>query len=136
MKNSRLQMWVGFSGALAVALGALGAHYLKSQVQLGRMTIDNLNGFETGSRYHLLHTLVLFAVLLLRKETDNYKTTIRLFTWGIILFSGSLYLLCTRELWEADGLRLLGPVTPIGGILLIAGWLSLAFTAWKKNQKY
>lgn len=134
MNNKALQMGIGISGALAVALGALAAHFLKGQVQAGVLTQDNLNGFETGARYHVIHTLVLFALLLLRTEKEQYKSSIRLFTWGMVLFSGSLYLLCTRQLWQADWLKVLGPVTPIGGVLLILGWLSLAWQALRRKS--
>ena len=134
MNNRSLQISIGLSGALAVAFGALGAHYLKQQASAGLLTEDQLNGFDTGARYHLIHTLALFAVLLLRKEEKRYTASIRFFSWGIICFSGSLYLLCTRTLWGAEWLRYLGPVTPLGGILLILGWLSLAGEARKKGK--
>lgn len=133
MKHKTLQIGIGISGALAVALGALAAHFLKGQVQAGILTQENLNGFETGARYHLIHTLALFAVLLLRTETERYKSSVGLFTWGMVLFSGSLYLLCTRSLWQAEWLKVLGPVTPVGGILLILGWLSLAWQALRRK---
>ena len=55
------------------------------------------------------------------------------FFWGIVLFSGSLYLLCTRHLFNADWLKVLGPITPIGGVLMILGWLSIAWAGIKKS---
>jgi uncharacterized membrane protein YgdD (TMEM256/DUF423 family) len=57
------------------------------------------------------------------------------FLWGIILFSGSLYFLCTRNLFGADWLKVLGPVTPIGGLCFVAGWFFIAFIGFKKESE-
>ena len=122
---------VGIFGALAVALGALGAHALRGQVELGVMSEKNLSGFETAVRYHMYHALAMFVVVLLRMHFQHpaLKFAFRFFLIGIVFFSGSLYLICTREMSGAEWTRALGPVTPVGGLFLVAGWLSLCIPA-------
>ena len=126
---------IGISGAIAVALGALGAHALKGQLQTGLITPDLLNGFDTAVKYQMYHTFAMLAVVLLKLKYESkfLNRAYNLFLWGIILFSGSLYFLCTRNIYGADWLKFLGPVTPIGGILFVAGWLCLAVSAIKKS---
>ncbi len=104
-------------GAIGVVLGAFGAHGLKS-----RLSDDQLASWNTAVEYHLLHTLALLVVALL---ADSRPVTISAVSWsiGIVLFSGSIYLLCL------GGPRWLGPVTPLGGVALIVGWLGLLATA-------
>lgn len=125
----------GLLGALAVALGALGAHALKNKMQAGLITEDQLGGFETGVKYHLFHVLAMLLVLLLRKQSErgSYRAAFYFFLSGILFFSGSLYLLCTRELLGAPWLKALGPVTPVGGVLLIAGWCCLCAPLFNKR---
>jgi uncharacterized membrane protein YgdD (TMEM256/DUF423 family) len=105
-----------------VALGAFGAHALKS-----RLTPDLLATFEVGVRYQLIHALALLAVGWAGTQWPG--TVLKLGGWlfvaGIALFSGSLYLLALT------GLRGLGAVTPIGGVALLGGWLCLAWAAWR-----
>ena len=105
-------------GGLAVALGAFGAHGLKS-----RLAPEKLVTFETGVRYHFYHSLALLAVGLVQMALPAAGTLALsgwLFLTGTALFSGSLY-------WLAlGGPRWLGPVTPLGGLALIGGWLALA----------
>ena len=103
---------------LAVALGAFGAHSLKSV-----LTAEHFATFETAVKYQFFHTLAIFGVAALmhfgRKQTLVYAGW--LFTAGIALFSGSHYILSTDDIHGmAPGW--LGPITPIGGLLLIAGW--------------
>lgn len=126
---------IGILGAIAVSLGALGAHALKNQLPTGLITPDQLNGFDTAVKYQMYHTLAMLMVVILKHFFDNkfLGMAYQLFFWGIILFSGSLYLLCTRNLLGMDGLRVLGPVTPLGGLLFVAGWLSLCLAALKKR---
>ncbi|MCC6369599.1 MAG: DUF423 domain-containing protein [Bacteroidia bacterium] len=126
---------IGILGATAVALGALGAHALKNQLPTGLITQDQLNGFDTAARYQMYHALAMALVLMLNK--DNAMKILhwayRFLLIGIFLFSGSLYFLCTRNLLGADWLKFLGPVTPLGGLFFMAGWLCLAFAALKKS---
>jgi len=108
-------------GGLAVALGAFGAHALKA-----RLTPEKLVTFETGVRYHFYHSLALLAagtLQIILPGAGMLTLSGWLFIAGIVLFSGSLY-------WLAlGGPRWLGPVTPLGGLALIAGWIVLALAA-------
>ena len=115
-------MWIGVaavSGAVAVIAGAFGAHGLRD-----RLTPEQLASFSTASQYHLLHSVALLALALFAAYSGKeIRVPASLFTAGIVLFSGSIYLLVlTQQRW-------LGPVTPIGGLCLIAGWLSLLLLA-------
>src|SRR5687768_17388327 len=135
MSLPRQFITIGILGAIAVALGALGAHALKNQLPSGLITVDQLNGFDTGVKYQMYHTLAMLLIVLL-KNTYNSRflnLAYHLFFWGIILFSGSLYFLCTRHLTGMDWLKFLGPVTPLGGICFVAGWLCLCVSAIKKS---
>jgi uncharacterized membrane protein YgdD (TMEM256/DUF423 family) len=115
---------VGILGATAVALGALGAHALKEV-----LNPTQLESFKTGVLYHILHTLFLGFVFLLylNNTSKRLKLIFNLVFWGIILFSGSIYFLNLRYILNAEFLKFLGPITPIGGVLFIAGWILLAF---------
>lgn len=126
---------IGILGAIAVSLGALGAHALKNQLPGGLITVDQLNGFDTAVKYQMYHVLTMLAVVLLQNVYTSKLLNLAyaFFVWGIVLFSGSLYFLCTRNLIGADWLKFLGPVTPIGGLCFVAGWLMLAFSAIKKR---
>jgi uncharacterized membrane protein YgdD (TMEM256/DUF423 family) len=103
------------TGASAVALGAFGAHALKDTLAAQGTTAT----WQTASLYHLVHAPVL---LLLALRTPTPRRTMYLFLAGILLFSGSLYLLCLTKI------KPLGAVTPIGGTLLILAWLDLLRT--------
>lgn len=126
---------IGILGAIAVALGALGAHALKNQLPGGLITVDQLNGFDTGVKYQMYHTLAMLLVVILRNTYPNkfFNLAYTLFFWGIILFSGSLYFLCTRGLTGMDWLKALGPVTPLGGLCFVAGWLCMIVPVFKKG---
>lgn len=134
---SKQYITIGFLGATAVALGALGAHALKNQLPGGLITVDQLNGFDTAVKYQMYHTLAMFLTVLLMKDHKHpfLKYAYRLFYIGIILFSGSLYFLCTRNLLGMDWLKFLGPITPIGGLLFVAGWLMFVFAVLKPQKK-
>lgn len=118
---------IALFGASAVALGALGAHALKNKLSTGLITEEQLNGFDTGVKYQMYHTLAMLMILIINKNNEQKWLTYayRFFLAGILLFSGSLYFLTTRNLWGAEWLKILGPVTPIGGLLFMAGWLML-----------
>ncbi|MGZ3884745.1 MAG: DUF423 domain-containing protein [Bacteroidia bacterium] len=134
--SSKKLVTIGILGALAVMLGAMGAHYLKNKMQSGLITPDQLEGFEKGVKYHMYHTIGMMLILLFNKEWPSkyFEWAWSFFFWGIILFSGSLYFLCTRNLFGAEWLKALGPVTPIGGLCFIAGWLLLIPAALKKDK--
>jgi uncharacterized membrane protein YgdD (TMEM256/DUF423 family) len=111
------------SGMCAVALGAFGAHALKN-----RFDDYALGVFQTAVQYHFYHSLTLLAVgVIALNQPDNalLRSSGWLFLVGILVFSGSLYLL------SLSGMRWLGAVTPIGGLAFIAGWGCLAATGWK-----
>lgn len=97
-----------------VALGALAAHVLKSSLSL-----DSMAAFETGVRYQVLHGLALLACSALESRDRRTGLASLAFLLGTLLFSGSLYVLAL------SGPKEFGPVTPLGGVLLIAGWLVL-----------
>jgi uncharacterized membrane protein YgdD (TMEM256/DUF423 family) len=110
------------SGAVAVILGAFGAHSLK-----GALPPEQLQVYETGVRYQFYHTLaILLCGLLLRQsESGLFKTSGYFFLAGIVCFSGSLYLLSTRAILGIEDWAFLGPVTPVGGLFFICGWIIL-----------
>lgn len=109
----------GLSGALAVAAGAFGAHGLK-----GRLSPELLSAWNTAALYHLLHSIVVLALGLFEVVSQlSVRLPASLFGVGMILFSGSIYGLAL------GGPRALGPVTPLGGLCLICGWLSLLWWA-------
>ena len=105
-------------GALAVALGAFGAHSLE------KMTSDEkiLHGFQTGTQYQIYHVLALLAVGILYDKfpVNTMKWAGYSFIAGIILFSGSLYLLTFLKIQESSAVRFVGPVTPLGGLCFLA----------------
>jgi uncharacterized membrane protein YgdD (TMEM256/DUF423 family) len=114
--------------AIAVLLGAFGAHALKE-----KLSLENLQTFETGVRYQFYHAFALLAVGILYKEIDS-----RLLKWagwffigGIILFSGSLYVL---SCWQ--NMRWVGVITPFGGLSFITGWILLAVASIKNQERF
>ena len=111
------------SGMLAVTFGAFGAHALKGKLDSYAMGV-----FETAVQYHFYHSLALLAVgviALSQPQTVMLKSSGWLFLLGIVIFSGSLYLL------SLSGVRWLGAITPLGGLAFIGGWACLAATGWK-----
>lgn len=117
------------AGGLAVILGAFGAHALKA-----RLTADQLQSFETGVRYQMYHAFALFACAwLLDRGAPGAGRAGSLMLAGMLLFSGSIYLLATRELTGLTTYRWLGPVTPLGGLCFIVGWITLAAAALRSR---
>lgn len=121
-------IWAALLGALAVALGAFGAHGLKQVVPA-----ETVATFETGVRYQFYHVFGLLAVgILFNSENGRYlKWAGNLFLLGILLFSGSLYLLTALKATDVVGLSGIGIITPFGGLCFIAGWLMLALAIRK-----
>ena len=117
-------------GALSVALGAFAAHSLRKIVPA-----DTISTFETGVRYQFFHTQVLLAVgiLLERSQLRALIWAGYCFLTGIILFSGSLYLLTVLKATQNEGMNSIGLLTPIGGLFLIAGWILLLIGILKKT---
>ena len=117
-------------GAISVVLGAFGAHTLKQFI-----SEKSLLTFETGVRYQFYHAIALLFTGILYKEFSN-KSLLwagRMFSLGILLFSGSLYFLAIVNLTENAGLKGIGAITPLGGACFIAGWILLFIGVSKKN---
>jgi uncharacterized membrane protein YgdD (TMEM256/DUF423 family) len=118
------------SGAIAVALGAFGAHGLRKIV-----SADVVAAFQTGVQYQMYHTLVLLIVAIVYDRLPNNWITWAgyLFCFGILFFSGSLYLTTALKAGEKEIPALVGVITPIGGLLFICGWLSFLVGLLKGN---
>lgn len=126
----RLLLAAGLFGLTSVALGAIGAHSLKAPLLERGM----LQAWETAARYHLFHAIALLGAGAWLRSAQTPRTT-QQFVWagrcwslGIVLFSGSLY-------WLAlGGPRWLGPITPLGGIAFLVGWLLLILAAFNPRS--
>jgi uncharacterized membrane protein YgdD (TMEM256/DUF423 family) len=127
--SRRIILTASLCGAIAVIFGAFGAHSLKNVLSSGAVEI-----WAKGVEYQFYHT---FALLFLSQfATDNdklVKWSYIFFTMGIVLFSGSLYLLATREILNIGLLNYIGPITPIGGLCFILGWALLFIAASKRK---
>jgi len=121
-------------GAIGVVLGALGAHALKT-----KLNPEQLASFETGVRYQLIHVVVLLMLTLGNTSSINQKLAkyaYNAFLVGIFLFSGSIYILSTKDITQIPFYKVFGPITPLGGITIIIGWGLLAAAAIKRPIKY
>ena len=118
------------AGLTAVCFGAFGAHGLRPH-----LTADELHAWETGVQYQIYHALALFlCYLFLRKESSTLVRNAGIcFMLGMLCFSGSLYLLATKDLTGIPTI-LIGPVTPIGGFFFIAGWGLILMQALKTEN--
>ena len=116
-------------GMIAIILGAFGAHALKKV-----LSIEQLNTFETGVKYQMYHALFLLFVGTTSALSDKVKKAIlSLVIVGVLFFSGSIYLLATNDLTSFD-FKVIGFVTPIGGLLLISSWIWLFVEVYKKGK--
>ena len=119
---SRLFLMIGsLSAFIGVAFGAFGAHALRSRISPAMLEV-----YKTGVQYHLAHALALILIALLADRMRSpglVRTAGWLFTAGIVLFSGSLYALAIT------GTRILGAITPLGGLCFLAGWATLNVAA-------
>lgn len=110
----------GIFGALGIIFGAFGAHALKKI-----FNEDQLKNFETGVKYQMYHALLLLIIGFNTQYITNYQNVLFYsLTFGIILFSFSIYGLCISSALNKK-LKILGPITPIGGLLLLLGWILL-----------
>ena len=127
------QLFLGLAGclgALSVAAGAFASHALKEQ-----LSDRALESFETGARYQMYHALALLLIAILIRQANTIGLNV---TWlntagiafivGIVLFSGSLYAL------SLSGIKVLGAITPLGGVGFIAGWLCVAIAAFTLSK--
>lgn len=124
--------------ALAVVTGALGAHQMQKYVESGEMDARQLASFETAARYQMYNAIALLTCgIVMRFIGHNrmLKISAWLFTAGIVCFCGSLYLLSTRNLIGLSNWKWLGPITPLGGICFISGWLLLAVSVFRPMKK-
>jgi uncharacterized membrane protein YgdD (TMEM256/DUF423 family) len=113
---------------VAITLGAFGAHGLKQLI-----SVESLAIFETGVTYQMYHALALLALgLNAVVPSKTIRVVFRFFVFGILFFSGSLYFLALKSIMPFS-VSFLGPVTPIGGLLLILGWARLIYGVLKKK---
>ena len=135
MKNM-FSFIAGLFGTTGVALGALGAHALKQKMHEGILTIDQLNAFDTATKYQLMHAIVLFILAYINRDKKSklYTMASYLIVFGVILFSGSIYMLSTQNISGFNAGFIFGPVTPLGGLLLIAGWICITIQALKRES--
>lgn len=125
--NKKILFTAALLDALTIAIGAFGAHGLKNLVDA-----TSVASFETGVRYQMYHAIVLLFVGSYAGFSDKTQLLIfRIFLLGIIFFSGSIYLLALQEMLPFS-VRFLGPITPIGGLFFILGWVIMARAFLKK----
>ena len=119
-------------GALSVLIGAFGAHALRQMVPA-----ESVATFETGVRYQFYHVFALLAVAILFQSFPGKWLTASgwMFILGILLFSGSLYLLTALKATNTVGLKGIGIITPIGGLFFIAGWICLLIGILSASSK-
>ncbi|MFD0794166.1 DUF423 domain-containing protein [Mucilaginibacter litoreus] len=127
--NKQIIITASFFGAVAVIAGAFGAHALKSSLSAYQLDV-----WHTAVQYNFYHVFaLLFLSTFTRFKNKLITVAYYMFTLGIVLFSGSLYLLSCRDLLHMPGLVALGPVTPLGGLLFIIGWITLGLAAFRNK---
>jgi len=120
MNNRTILLTAIIFGVLSIILGAFGTHALKKV-----LTIEQLSSFETGVKYQMYHAFFLLFLGTINRISQKRKKTIYILTLvGIIFFSGSIYLLATKEITSID-ISSIALITPIGGLLLISAWIML-----------
>jgi uncharacterized membrane protein YgdD (TMEM256/DUF423 family) len=126
--NKQIILTASFFGLLAVILGAFGAHGLE-----GKISDYQLGTWKTANQYHFYHTFaLLFISTFSRAKSQSIRVSFIAFKVGILLFSGSLYLLSLRDLIGLSGFTsILGPITPLGGLSFMVGWIGLFVAAIK-----
>ncbi len=130
--NKKLLMFGATFGMLAVIIGAFGAHSLEDKI-----TADRLASYNTGVEYQFYHT---FAIFLAAGLAYFFKEKIFVragwfFVVGVLLFSGSIYLLSTQTILGIESFtKIIGPLTPIGGTFFIIGWVSILFGLYRKKD--
>ncbi len=118
--NKRIILIGALFGIIGVILGAFGAHGLE-----GKVSATSLDNWKTAVSYQFYHTFaILYLSTFSRAKNGLINFSFITFTLGIILFSGSLYLLATREITQLSA-SFLGPITPLGGLCFILGWIGL-----------
>ena len=129
----KLLIIAGISGAIAVIIGAFGAHGLSPHLSDSQM-----NTFNIASKYHFYHTLAILGIAALHSNITKKQWVNRAgyaFIIGIILFSGSLYLLACKDILQLGTVtKVIGPITPVGGLAFILGWIMLILSVGKMNR--
>src|SRR3546814_10840430 len=126
------QLWIcSIVGALAVILGAMGAHRLQPV-----LTAAELNTWQTAVQYHFIHVLAMMVIALTNRNYKFLNRSFLFFALGILFFSGSLYFLSLRAHLGIEHIGPLGILTPIGGIFFIIGWIMLIFTKTKIGRAH
>jgi uncharacterized membrane protein YgdD (TMEM256/DUF423 family) len=127
--SSTRNIWAvvgAINGALAVALGAFGAHGLETMVEKGQLSAQMLATFETAVRYQMYHALALVALgVLTRGSGKSTKLAGCSFLAGIVVFSGMLYA------YVFTGIKIFAMIVPIGGVAFIVGWVAMAVALWR-----
>ncbi|WP_316785180.1 DUF423 domain-containing protein [Pedobacter frigiditerrae] len=124
--NKRIILTAAFLGGLAVVLGAFGAHSLKALVSAPSLEI-----WQKGVEYQFYHVFaLLYLSTFARYKNKLISLSYIFFTLGIILFSGSLYVLALKDIYHFSA-QFIGPITPIGGLCFIIGWICLFLAALK-----
>jgi uncharacterized membrane protein YgdD (TMEM256/DUF423 family) len=128
MKQATILRVAALCGMFAVIMGAFGAHGLKQLVEA-----QSILTWETAARYQFYHALALLVISSLMKESSSkfLGLAATMFLFGMLFFCGSLYMLSIRTLFSFN-LDWLGPITPIGGLFFVAGWLCLFLSAGKQ----
>lgn len=127
--NKRIIIFASVFGILAVILGAFGAHGLRELI-----SAEELDTWNTAVQYQFYHTLaLLFLATFSRFRSRAINAASWFFTFGILFFSGSLYILSAKTILNITSVSLIGPLTPVGGVLFILGWISL-LVATIKNK--
>ena len=119
--DKKITITAALLGALTIAIGAFGAHALKDLVDA-----NAVSSFETGVRYQMYHVLALLIIGSISKIPNSTKKWVfRFFLFGMIFFSGSIYMLALNDVLPFST-KIFGPITPIGGLLFMIGWVRLA----------
>lgn len=120
---------VAILGAITVILGAIGAHTLRNS-----LSEVQLNSFATGVRYQMWHVFAIVLCVILSKQFNvNLNVSLWLFAIGILFFSGSIFVLSTIPVHGMEGVKAIGLATPIGGLILVAAWVSVAVQLVRKK---
>lgn len=123
--NKKIIITAAAFGFLAVIFGAFGAHSLEKLVSEKQLEV-----WQTAVQYHFYHTLaLLFLSTFSRARNKIINFSYYCFVFGILLFSGSLYVLSLKDVFGLSSVSVLGPITPVGGLFFILGWLSLLLAA-------
>jgi len=127
--NKKIIVTASLFGMLAVMAGAFGAHALKAVLNPQQLEV-----WHTAVQYQFYHVFaLLFLSTFSRFKSKIINSTFYLFSFGIVFFSGSLYLLACRDVLGWSWLSIMGPITPIGGLLFMAGWVTLAVAGFRNK---